>query len=64
MRIELDNTRCEGHAMCEAVAPDIFSVEGAGPVTISRHEIHDGDRQQVEDAVQACPVSALKLTKS
>src|SRR5262245_48430622 len=30
MKIEVDRNRCEGHAMCEAVAPDLFSVDDDG----------------------------------
>ncbi|CAJ1509980.1 ferredoxin [[Mycobacterium] burgundiense] len=61
MRIELDRDRCEGHGMCEATAPDYFSVDDDGNLTVLATEVSDGDEAVLESAVLACPVAALRL---
>jgi len=63
VKIEVDRNRCEGHAMCEAVAPDFFSVDDEGNLIVSTDNVASDDRVQVQDAVLACPVAALKLVK-
>ncbi|WP_063043400.1 ferredoxin [Nocardia pseudovaccinii] len=61
MRIEVDRNRCEGHAMCEAAAPEYFSVDDEGVLTILTEEVPDSDKAQAHGAVLSCPVAALKL---
>ena len=62
MRIEVDQGRCEGHALCEAVAPEFFSVDDDGKLTVSADEVTPLDQARVQDAVLACPVAALRVT--
>ena len=33
-RVVVDEDLCQGHAMCELEAPDVFSVPKRGPVNI------------------------------
>jgi ferredoxin len=60
-RIELDEDLCQGHAMCELEAPDVFSVPKRGVVEILDHEPPDELRDAVELAVEMCPTRALTL---
>ncbi|MGF7121156.1 ferredoxin [Rhodococcus sp. BE178] len=61
MRVEVDLDLCQGHAMCELEAPDIFRVPKRGQVEIADGEIPDDMRADVERAVQYCPTAALRL---
>jgi ferredoxin len=61
VKIEVDRNRCEGHAMCEAVAPDLFSVDDEGVVSVLIDDVAPGDVPHAQDAVLSCPVAALKL---
>lgn len=61
MKVEVDRHRCEGHAMCEVVAPDLFSVDDEGNVSVLVDGIATDDEPRAYDAMQACPVAALKL---
>jgi ferredoxin len=60
-RIEVDLDLCQGHAMCELEAPDIFRVPKRGTVEILNATPPEEDRQQVEQAVWACPTQALTI---
>jgi ferredoxin len=61
MRIEVDLNRCEGHGICEAIAPDFFSVDDDGTLSVLSDDVQDDAEEVVRNAVMGCPVSALKL---
>lgn len=62
-RIELDADLCQGHAMCELEAPDVFSVPKRGIVEITDPEPPDDLREDVERAVDMCPTRALSIVE-
>lgn len=62
-RIELDEDLCQGHAMCELEAPDVFKVPKRGPVEIVDPEPPDEMRDDVERAVEMCPTRALSIVE-
>jgi ferredoxin len=57
-RIVVDADLCQGHAMCELEAPDVFAVPKMGPVAVVG-EITD--LEAVRSAVRHCPTQALTL---
>ncbi|AQZ70218.1 Ferredoxin [[Actinomadura] parvosata subsp. kistnae] len=61
MKLEADLDLCQGHAMCELEAPDVFEVPRAGKVRILVEEPDESMRAQVEAAVRYCPTRALTL---
>ena len=60
-RIELDEDLCQGHAMCELEAPEVFSVPKRGVVQILDTEPPDELRAAVDMAVEMCPTQALSV---
>ncbi|MBE1502473.1 ferredoxin [Amycolatopsis lexingtonensis] len=62
MRIEADRGKCDGLGMCEAMAPDFFEVGEDGTVVVLDERPGEEHRQDLAAAVDACPVSALRLT--
>jgi ferredoxin len=60
-RIEVDLDLCQGHAMCELEAPGYFTVPKRGKVEILDAKPFEEDRDQVEQAVRACPTQALSI---
>jgi ferredoxin len=61
MRIEVDLDLCQGHAMCEVEAPDVFSVPRKSKVTVTDPAPSEAQRATVEAAVRYCPTQALRL---
>ncbi len=61
IKIEVDLDLCQGHAMCELEAPDYFKVPKRGQVEIVNDTAPEEDRDQVEQAVWACPTQALSI---
>ncbi|BBY99956.1 ferredoxin [Mycolicibacterium fallax] len=62
-RIEVDEDLCQGHAMCELEAPEVFRVPKRGTVEILQPEPPDELREDVERAVEMCPTRALTVTE-
>ncbi|MRH91306.1 ferredoxin [Nocardia sp. SYP-A9097] len=61
MRIEADLDLCQGHAVCAAEAPGIFTVPNRGKVEILNPEPGSDARPEVESAVRYCPTQALSI---
>ena len=61
MKVRADLDLCQGHAMCELEAPDVFEVPKRGKVEILAAEPDESRRAAVEAAVRFCPTQALKL---
>ena len=60
-RIQVDLDLCQGHAMCELEAPEVFSVPKRGTVEILDTEPPEEMRDDVERAVEMCPTQALSV---
>lgn len=60
-RVVADTERCEGHGMCEAVAPELFRVGDDDVVIVAPGELSDADRENAALAVDSCPMAALRL---
>jgi ferredoxin len=58
-RVEVDRDTCVGSGSCEYTAPDVFEVGDDGVVQVTGPV--NGDDKRVRDAVEECPVGALKL---
>lgn len=61
MKIEADRSRCEGHAMCEALLPEVFQLGDDAVVEVLAENVPDMPLADVQLAVDACPVQALRL---
>lgn len=61
MRIVADRTRCAGHGMCEALAPNLFRVGDDGIVAPRTDSVDDNDHDLLQLAIDSCPVEALRL---
>jgi ferredoxin len=64
MRILVDRDLCQGHAMCELEAPEVFTVPKSGTVEVLVDEPSPDQDEAVRLAVQYCPTKALSLTST
>ena len=61
MRIVVDRDLCQGHAMCELEAPDVFAAPSGGPVDVLLNPPPAEQDAAVRLAVQYCPTKALSI---
>ena len=64
MKVKVDRERCQGHARCKSLAPELFDLDEYG----NAHEIGDGTVPAgLEDkaylAKSNCPEIAIEVTE-
>ena len=59
MRVSVDRERCEGHARCQAIAPDVFELDENSTSRVRFDPIPKLFASQALAGVRACPVAAL-----
>ena len=60
-RLSVDRAKCEGHGMCEQVAPGLIHLNDDAEPLFDHDDIEPAQRPMAEAAVQACPVAALTM---
>ena len=60
-RIVVDRDLCQGHAVCQSEAPDVFEVSKTGELTILDDRPPDTRRAAAEAALTYCPTRALSI---
>jgi ferredoxin len=60
MNIVLDRPRCEGHGLCEEVAPQLMHLDDEGELVLDVENV-DKELEAAKAAVRVCPVAALRL---
>ncbi len=64
MRVILDRDRCQGVGICESIRPDVFELDDAGELEVHTPVVRDAaDRNDLQQAVEACPTQALSLAE-
>ena len=63
MKIKVDFDLCESNALCEALAPQNFEIDDDDFLQILEENVTDENRDAVEQAIAACPKSAISLVE-
>jgi ferredoxin len=63
-RISAELDVCQGFANCSMNAPDLFDLDENDVVVLLRDEVSDDEFAHADQAVRACPVTALKLEQA
>ncbi len=61
MKIKVEPGKCQGHARCASLAPDIFKLDDDGYIAISEANILPDQEAIARRVVRACPERALVL---
>jgi ferredoxin len=61
VKIVVDRDLCQGHAMCEVEAPEVFTVPKAGTVEVLVDAPASDQVDAIRLAVQYCPTHALSI---
>jgi ferredoxin len=60
MKVRVDRAKCETNALCVAMAPDLFELDGDYPVQVP-NAIPAERRGEVREIVASCPTAALSV---
>ncbi|PRY34882.1 ferredoxin [Umezawaea tangerina] len=64
LRIKVDGGVCMGHAMCNALAPEVYEVDDAGFNRMGEFELDPAGRGAAERGASACPERAISFPRS
>lgn len=62
MKVALDLNRCQGHARCALLAPDVFDLDENGLGTVKAEQVPPEFAAQAREAQFSCPERAITLT--
>ena len=60
MKVHVDMNLCQAHGECVFAAPDVFELHDDDTLT-GGEEVGEDRRAEVEQAVQACPMMAIRV---
>lgn len=60
MRVVVNHEACEGHAKCEATAPDVFEVRDGDKSHVLVDDVPESLRETVDRAIRICPRQAIR----
>lgn len=60
MKVKVNNEQCIGCGACQAICPDVFDFDDEGIMQATEEEIKDDFKDDVVDAIEGCPVDAIK----
>lgn len=63
MKVKVNKEICIGCGACQAIAPDVFEIEDDGLAQAKDIEINDNIKEDVIDALEGCPTSAIEEVK-
>ena len=61
MRIRIDPDKCQGHARCFGLAPDLFAVDDYGQASVIVDEVPAELEERANLAIANCPEYAIEL---
>lgn len=53
----VDKETCQGHAVCVALAPEVFELDEDGKSSVKNPE--GADEATIQQAIDGCPVDAI-----
>lgn len=61
MQIDVNLAACEGHGLCEQVAPQVYALDDEGYVYVRPDQITSDLEDAAAAGARVCPVAALRV---
>jgi ferredoxin len=62
--VSVDHSLCKSFAVCVAVAPDYFELDGEGKLVVLQESVDPGDEDTIGEAEMVCPTQAIITRES
>jgi ferredoxin len=62
MRVAVDAERCEGHARCWSICPEVFELDDEGHAVVVVDEVPTELEERARDAATNCPERAITVS--
>jgi ferredoxin len=63
MRVQVDRSRCQGHARCWAEAPELFVLDADGYSAVDDVEVPPELEEAARRGAAACPERAIAIVE-
>ena len=63
VRVTVDRVRCNGHARCASLAPDVYPLDEEGYAVGGQRIVPAGSEQRAEQGALACPELAIAVRR-
>jgi len=62
MKASVDTERCQGHARCWGICPQVFSLDEEGHAFVPVEDVPSEFERAATEAADNCPERAIRLT--
>jgi ferredoxin len=62
MKVTVDPDRCQGHARCWEICPEVFDLDEEGHSVVASDEVPPEHEKAVESAAYNCPERAITVS--
>ena len=62
MQVAVDADRCEGHARCWAICPEVFELDDEGHAVVTRPDVPAELEEKAREAATNCPERAITVS--
>jgi ferredoxin len=62
VHVTVDDDRCQGHARCNIICPEVFDLDDQGHSVVISADVPDELAGRVREAVRSCPEQAISVT--
>ena len=62
MHIEVDSSKCQGHALCALMSDDYFTLDDIGYVAATSGEVLPEDVDRARRGAEACPERVFTIS--
>jgi ferredoxin len=62
MKVEVDADRCQGHARCWDICPEVFSLDDEGHSYVTVADVPPELTERARQAASNCPERAITVT--
>jgi len=64
MKVIVDFDRCESHAQCMGILPEVFEVRDDDFLYLLMEDVPEEYRERLELAVRSCPMTAISISET
>ena len=60
-KVVINKDKCLGCGMCVGIESDVFDFDDDGLAKVNNDNINDDNKENVNDAIDSCPVAAIEV---
>lgn len=63
MKVVVNRDNCIGCGACESIEPSVFQLDDEGISVVVEENVANADAENINDAVESCPTSAIEKSE-